>query len=102
MFWENPPSNQAVYPESYSTKLSSYVKKRIMMEVQDEVTYCFKPTISAKCCLCGVNLDFIFSSTNILQFLHNERFLSSFSLTKDQLWVPEKGTVSLISDFIIF
>ena len=44
-FGKNAPSSQAVDPEPYSTKLSSNVKKRIMMEAQDEVTYCLKPAV---------------------------------------------------------
>ena len=44
-FGKNAPSNQAVDPEPYSTKLSSNVKNMIMMEAQDEVTYCFKPAV---------------------------------------------------------
>ena len=78
-------------------------RKRIMMEVQDEVTYSFKPPISDECCPCRLNLDFIFSLTNVWHFFVNdESFLSAVSLTKGQLSVPEKETVSLISDFMTF
>ena len=58
-FRKNSPSNQAVDPEPYSTKLSSNFKKRIIIEAQDEVTYCFKPAVSDQCYPCGLNLVFI-------------------------------------------
>ena len=67
-FGKNSPSNQAVDPEPYSTKLSSNVKKRIMMEAQDEATYCFKPGISNQCCPCLVCLVFIFAISLVLIF----------------------------------
>ena len=60
-FGKNSPSNQAVNPKSYLTKLSSNTKRRIMMEEPDEVTHCFKSVISNKSCLRGKNLDFIFA-----------------------------------------
>ena len=60
-FGKNSPSNQAVDPEPYSTKMSSNIKNRIMMEAQVEVNYCFKPAISNQCFPCGVNLIFIFA-----------------------------------------
>ena len=67
-FGKNSPSNQAVDSEPYSTKLSSNVKERIMMEAQDEATYCFKPAISDQCCPCEVSLVFNFAINLVLIF----------------------------------
>ena len=66
-FGKNSPSNQAVDPEPYSTKLSSNVKKWIMIEAQDEAT-CFRPAISDQCCPCGVSLVSNFAINLLLIF----------------------------------
>ena len=57
-FGKKSPINQAVDPEPYVTRLFLNGKKRNMIEVQNEFTYCFKPAISDNCYLCRINLDF--------------------------------------------